>query len=49
MPPFTVSRLPLAALAVLVVFGAALRIWQAGESLWLDELHTAWCALGSRA
>ncbi len=49
MPPFAASRLPLAVLAVLVVVGAALRIWQARESLWLDELHTAWCALGSLA
>src|SRR6185369_3416608 len=28
------------------VLAAALRIPPLGESLWLDELHTAWCALG---
>jgi hypothetical protein len=49
MPTSAVSRLPVTVLAVLVVLGAALRIWQAGESLWLDELHTAWCALGTLA
>lgn len=34
---------------MLVVAGAALRLWQARESLWVDELHTAWCAGGSLA
>jgi len=48
LPPAR-SRWPLAALAVLTLLGAALRLWQARESLWLDELHTAWCALGSLA
>ena len=48
MPP-AASRLPQVVLAVLVLVGAALRVWQARESLWLDELHTAWCALGSLA
>lgn len=28
---------------------AALRVWQARESLWLDELHTAWTCGGSLA
>ncbi len=46
MPP-AASRLPLVVLVILVLLGAALRVWQAGESLWLDELHTAWCALGT--
>jgi mannosyltransferase len=41
------SRLALATLAAIIVLGAALRLWQARESLWLDELHTAWCALGT--
>jgi hypothetical protein len=41
------SRLALAALAAILVLAAALRLWQARESLWLDELHTAWCALGT--
>jgi mannosyltransferase len=42
------SRLswPLVLLAVLSILGAVLRLWQARESLWVDELHTAWCALG---
>ena len=35
--------------ALLVMLGAVLRVWQARESLWVDELHTAWCAGGSLA
>jgi len=35
----------LAAVGISLV-GAALRIQPLGESLWLDELHTAWCAVG---
>jgi mannosyltransferase len=45
----TASPIPRALLAVailIVAIAAALRFWQAGESLWLDELHTAWCATG---
>lgn len=34
---------------LLTLGGAVLRTWQIGESLWLDELHTAWCASGSFA
>jgi len=49
MPSPASSRLPLAALFALVLLGAAMRLWQARESLWLDELHTAWCAMGSLA
>jgi uncharacterized membrane protein len=45
MPP----RWSLALLALFVFLGAGLRVWQARESLWLDELHTAWCAGGSLA
>jgi hypothetical protein len=45
MPP----RWSLILLAVLVTFGCGLRVWQARESLWVDELHTAWCAGGSFA
>src|SRR5262245_22942566 len=41
------SRWPLVAASTLTLFAAALRLWHARESLWLDELHTAWCALGS--
>ena len=38
------SRLfSLAVLALLMTCGVVLRLWQAGESLWLDELHTSWC------
>lgn len=29
--------------------GAAIRCWQLGESLWLDELHTAWSVSGPLA
>ena len=41
------SRLALTALVAIIGLGAVLRLWQARESLWLDELHTAWCALGT--
>jgi mannosyltransferase len=34
-------------LAAILVAGAAMRVWQARESLWLDELHTAWTTGGS--
>ena len=52
MPPpdVTAPSLPRASLAAAIAItaiAAALRFWQAGESLWLDELHTAWCAHGS--
>jgi mannosyltransferase len=43
------SAWSLAALGLIALIGAALRLWQTRESLWLDELHTAWCALGSLA
>jgi hypothetical protein len=43
MPP----RWSLILLGVLVSLGCGLRVWQARESLWVDELHTAWCAGGS--
>src|SRR4029453_3356644 len=46
MPSPVASRLPLVVLVILVLLGAALRVWRARESLWLDELHTAWCAMG---
>jgi len=29
-------------LVLIVLLGAWLRCWQAGESLWVDELHTSW-------
>ena len=45
MPP----RWSLILLAILVSLGCGLRVWQARESLWVDELHTAWCAGGSLA
>jgi hypothetical protein len=41
------SRLWGAALGLVALVGAGLRLVQSGESLWLDELHTAWCALAS--
>lgn len=31
----------------ITLVGAGLRCWQTNESLWLDELHTAWTASGS--
>lgn len=31
----------------ILAFGVALRFWQINESLWLDELHTAWVVSGS--
>ena len=45
MPP----RWSLALVAILATLGLGLRVWQARESLWLDELHTAWCAGGTLA
>lgn len=39
------SRLLGTALGLVALVGAGLRLSQTGESLWLDELHTAWCAL----
>lgn len=33
-------------LAVLTLCTLLIRVWQARESLWLDELHTAWVATG---
>jgi mannosyltransferase len=41
------SRWPLLCLALIVGSGAFLRLWQAGESLWIDELHTSWVVSGS--
>lgn len=32
------------ALGLIALVGAGLRLGQSSESLWLDELHTAWCA-----
>jgi mannosyltransferase len=43
----TAPRWPLLAAIGLVFVAAAMRLWQITESLWLDELHTAWCAAGS--
>lgn len=38
-------RLLAAALGLVALVGVGLRLAQSGESLWLDELHTSWCAL----
>src|SRR6266481_2720634 len=48
MPPRSAiqSRGPLAAAILISLAATILRLWQARESLWLDELHTAWCAEG---
>ena len=42
----TLADWPLVVAVGICVLGAALRIAPLGESLWLDELHTAWCAVG---
>ncbi len=42
-------RLALAALIAVTLLAGGMRVWQARESLWLDELHTGWCAVGSFA
>jgi hypothetical protein len=42
-------RLSLAAVALIAALAGAMQVWQARESLWLDELHTAWCAAGPLA
>ena len=34
-------------LAAITALAAVLRLWQIGESLWVDELHTSWCVQGS--
>lgn len=34
-------------LVVIVLMAAVARAWQITESLWLDELHTAWVVLGA--
>ncbi len=33
-------------LAGITALAAVLRLWQIGESLWVDELHTSWCVQG---
>jgi mannosyltransferase len=38
---------PWFAVSGLVLLSLVLRIWQVNESLWIDELHTAWCATGT--
>jgi len=43
----SISRWPLFAALALTLAAAGLRVWHARESLWLDELHTAWCAAGT--
>ena len=30
-------------IAAITALAAMLRLWQIGESLWVDELHTSWC------
>src|SRR5262245_44362220 len=34
-------------LSAIVLLGAVLRLWQIREPLWVDELHTSWCAMGA--
>jgi 4-amino-4-deoxy-L-arabinose transferase-like glycosyltransferase len=42
----SLSDWPLLTAIGICLVATALRIPPLGESLWLDELHTAWCALG---
>ena len=46
-PKQHLASLTLALLVAVVLFGAWLRFRGAGDSLWLDELHTAWTAQAS--
>jgi mannosyltransferase len=41
------STLVLLVLLAAVLIGGTIRLWQFGESLWLDELHSAWVVAGS--
>src|SRR5262245_35983851 len=43
---FASSRWELLCLALILGLAAFLRLWQAGESLWIDELHTSWVVSG---
>jgi hypothetical protein len=45
MPP----RWSLLLLGLFLLIGAVLRGWQAGDCLWVDELHSAWVTHGSLA
>ena len=45
--PFLSPRWPLAAAIGISLLAIALRLFPIHESLWIDELHTAWCAVGS--
>src|SRR5688572_20762914 len=40
------ARWTLASAIAISILAAALRIQPLAESLWVDELHTAWCAVG---
>jgi mannosyltransferase len=42
-------QLALIALLAVTLLAGGIRVWQARDSLWLDELHTGWCAVGSIA
>lgn len=44
---FLKKHWPLVALAAITIFAAALRLSLMTESLWIDELHTAWTANGT--
>ena len=43
---FASSRWVFLVLSLILVLAAFLRLWQAGESLWIDELHTSWVVSG---
>ena len=40
------SRWALLFLSLILALAAFLRLWQVGESLWIDELHTSWVVSG---
>src|SRR5262245_40225438 len=43
----SIPRWQLAAILAVTLLGTAWHIWIARGSLWVDELHTAWCTRGS--
>ena len=47
MSDLSLKLKPFLVVTLITFIGAALRFAPAGESLWLDELHTAWTVMGS--
>src|SRR5262245_51461115 len=46
LSPRATSVLAVGLLGLVTAAGMVLRLEGAGHSLWLDELHTAWCVAG---